>query len=363
MVAPKQPKVGASTNTSPATPAQEPAPGKRTLVEVCYENGPDPALLRLLEQFRDRPPSLLDDLLPRDPEVAKRRIAEGMARAKEVIIGELPLGGWLVGTRAEFQKAVRSDEAEIASRTIEAARSTVSGAVAVAAGTARGESSILIMRRGEAAAAVEQAVTAMAPNPHSVEPGGSRTSARGARLEPEAHRSTAQPEPPSARTEPPARATPPAPPQPEVPVHSELPRIDLRPQTRPSRGPATPIKPGVLVPKSQRQPRDKTLVDDLKLRSVPTLRNGEPNPAFDPFTPSFIGGHFKSEQRRTGSDDPRDWRNPKGYEAQHPNGRPWAKYGEPPGTTLTWGTIHDNRALQKPREFNQKMNAKPKPLP
>jgi hypothetical protein len=157
---------------------------------------------------------------------------------------------------------------------------------------------------------------------------------------------------------------PPAPAEPEAPVHSELPKIELRPQlTRPSRGPTTPIKPGVLIPKSQRQPRDKTLVDDLKLRSVPTLRDGNKNPEFDSFTPSFIAGHFTSEQRRTGSDDPRDWRAPKGYEAQHPNGRPWAKYGEPPGTKLTWGTIHDNRSLQKPREFKQNMNAKPKPLP
>lgn len=206
------------------------------------------------------------------------------------------------------------------------------------------------MRKVEAAAAIEGAVMALgqakqaAANQAPV--GTQRDLARGAPLEHQAKRSG---EP----------STPPA----DVPASPpEGQRIRLG---RPPQRPPTPIGPGTLVPKSQRPPRDRSLVDDLKLRSVDTLRDGSPNPAFDPFTPSFIAGHFKSEQRRTGSDDPRTWRNPKGYAAQHPNGRPYARYGEPQGTRLTWGTVEDNRDLQKPREFGQTPHLpdNPKPLP
>ncbi len=109
--------------------------------------------------------------------------------------------------------------------------------------------------------------------------------------------------------------------------------------------------------------RDPTLIADLKRRSVPTFLDGSPNPEFDPNTPGHIAAHFKREQGRTGSDSPYRWRNPEGYQAQHPNGRPFAIFGEPPGTRLHWGTIEDNSKLQAKREFGQTPTIRPKPLP
>jgi len=55
-----------------AAPAQDaPTVGKVTRVQQCYEHAP-----QLLAQFRDRPHSYLDDLLPpHDPEEVKRLIA------------------------------------------------------------------------------------------------------------------------------------------------------------------------------------------------------------------------------------------------------------------------------------------------
>ncbi|MEO8553152.1 MAG: hypothetical protein ABI678_24435 [Kofleriaceae bacterium] len=348
------------------TTEHAPVPGKRTLVDVCYENGPDPGILQLLEHFRERPPSYLDDLLPRDPEIAKRRIAEGMARAKEVIIGELPLGGWLVGTRGDFQNAVRRDEQQIASRTIDAARSTVAGAIAAAAGTARGESSILIMRRAEAAAAVEGALMAVAATAQpKYQPGGQRETARGATLEPQARRASAAP----------------APPQPG-PVHSELPKISLgtRPPAPPNEtepihlhpAPRPPTKkvprapePKVVYPSTPQGPgqrRNEGLKTELKRRSVTTQLDGTDNLDFDVNTPMHIVEHFKAEQERTQSNDASKWRNPPGYEGQHPNGRPYWEYGEPAGTKLHWGTAADN-SIQNTRELGKTPRKPAKPLP
>jgi len=104
------------------------------------------------------------------------------------------------------------------------------------------------------------------------------------------------------------------------------------------------------------------LIADLKQRSVPSDRQGNPNPDFDPNTPKHIADHFKNEQRRTGSDSPGKWKNPPGYQAQHPNGRLFARHGEPPGTRLHWGTAADNQ-LQKIREMGQTPRQPPKPLP
>jgi hypothetical protein len=347
----KQKRPGATPGRVAAPQEQQLTAGKVTRVQQCYERGP-----QLIAQFRDRPRSYLDDLFPtHDPEEIKRMIAERAARDEEEVLVALPLGGWIVGKRKDVERIARHEETVIQLRTLDAMRSTISGSVAASIAQARGDSAIVIMKKAEAAAAIEGAVMAVGAAKQAANrppPSSGRESARGAPLEPEAHRPGAPTPKPAA---PPAVAPPPTP-------DIEGQKITLG---RPPRGPQTPIGPGTLVPKSQRRPRDRSLVDDLKLRSVHTLRDGSPNPEFDPFTPRFIAGHFKSEQRRTGSDDPRAWKNPKGYAAQHPNGRPYAKYGEPPGTRLTWGTVEDNRDLQKPREFGQtpKLPDNPKRLP
>lgn len=340
----------------PPPPGQEldkgkvsPTTAKGKPLQQCNEYAP-----QLLAQFRDRPPSYLDDLLPpRDPEEVKRLFAERAARDGEHVIVELPLGGWIVGKRKDVEKIASHEQTQIGLRTIDAIRSTVSGTLAATIARAKGDSAIVVMKKAEAAAAIEGALTAASKAKQAanqLQISNHREFARGAPLDPQTHRS-GQPSP-TAPT--PAGTTLVSPPDPENQ------RIRLG---RPARGAQTPIGPGTPVPKSQRVPRDLSLKDDLKLRSVPTFLDGSANPKFDPFTPSFIAGHFKFEQRRTGSDNPRDWLNPKGYDAQHPNGRPYAIYGEPPGTCLTWGTIEDNRKLQKPREFGQTPHLPEKPIP
>lgn len=318
-------------------------------VRQCNEYAP-----QLLAQFRDRPPSYLDDLLPpRDPEELKRLFAERAAQDSEDVIVELPLGGWIVGKRKDVEQIARHEETQIGIRTLDAVRSSISGTLAATIARANGDSAIVVMKKAEAATAIEGALTAAGKTKRAanqLQISNHRELARGAPLEPQPHRSS-QPLPTLPA---PAGASSVSPPDPENQ------RIRLG---RPARGSQTLISPGVPVPKSQRVPRDLSLKDDLKLRSVPTFLDGSSNPKFDPFTPSFIAGHFKFEQRRTGSDNPRDWLNPKGYDAQHPNGRPYAIYGEPPGTCLTWGTIEDNRKLQKPREFGQTPHLPEKPIP
>lgn len=347
-----------------AAEQEGPAVGKVTRVQQCDENAPE-----MLARFRERPRTYLDDLLPpRDPAALKQQLAERAARDHELVIGELPLGGWLVGRRKDFDQIARHEQTQITLRTIDATRSTVAGTVATTIATALGNSPTVVMRKAEAAAAIEGIVTAIGKAAKNQPPPRSdRETARDAPLEQAAHRSTAPaPNAPTRNAPAPSPAPTPAKPTPAVsPPDPEHQRLTLG---RPARGPQTPIGPGTRVPRSQRVARDRSLVDELKLRSVPTKLDGtehDDDIKFDPFTPSFIAGHFKSEQRRTGSDNPRDWRNPPGYAAQHPNGRPYALYGEPPGTRLTWGTVEDNRDLQKPRELGQtpSLPDRGKPLP
>jgi hypothetical protein len=108
--------------------------------------------------------------------------------------------------------------------------------------------------------------------------------------------------------------------------------------------------------------RNPALISQLKRRSVPTDKRGRPNPHFDPNTPGHIAAHFKREQARTNSDSPKQWRNPPGFEAQHPNGRPVAVHGEPPGTTLHWGTIRDHK-MQSAREEGKTPRPHVVPIP
>jgi hypothetical protein len=369
----------ATPGRNAAAPEQTSVPGKRTQVQLCYESGPD--LAEMMQRFRDRTPSALDQ--PRlDPEQLKRRIAEGIARAKEQIIGELPLGGWLAAPRGVFEEEVRKDERKIVIRTLDAATSTASGALAVAAGTARGESSILIMRRAEAAAVVEQVVMSLGTGVKPTEmPVDSRETAGGAPLEPQAHRPAAPAEPPTptaprlelgARTRPrpaPEATERPESVRPEAKRFNETEPIYLHPKPRtptvkvPREPVPRPVYPDTKTGPAAGEKRKQKLVTDLKRRSVPTRLDGSGNPGFDIETPSHIVDHFKAEQARTQSNNPKKWNNPPGYDAQHPNGRRFADYGEPKNTRLHWGTVEDNRELQGVREGGGAPNVQPKPIP
>ena len=309
---------GSKTNGT----SHAPLPGKQTLVEAELARAIPLARLDVCPEYPPRQPSLLDDLLPRDKADLERRIAIATVRANELVIGALPLGGVFMGKREHYRIAIEVDRAEIGMRTL-SAHTTVLGAIAGSILRLRGAPDVTIMQGAEAGAAIEGVIGALSRGVAARPPTG-RSGSRAAA---------------SAATKPASKKRP-------------------SNATRPP--PARPLPAPANI---AGQRRSRSLVDDLKRRSVHTKLDGSPNPKFDPRTPSHIAHHFKREQMRTKSNSPRRWNNPEGYEAQHPNGRPFARYGEPPGTRLHWGTIEDNGNLQGPREMGKVPHTPPKPLP
>jgi hypothetical protein len=292
-------------------------PGKATLVEAELARAIPLARLDVCPEYPPRQPSLLDDLLPRDKADLERRIAIATVRANELVIGALPLGGVFMGKREHYRVAIEVDRAEIGMRTL-SAHTTVLGAIAGSILRLRGAPDVTIMQGAEAGAAIEGVIGALS---------------RGATARPPTKSPTIA-----------AKAAAPKPPAPKAP-------------------PKVTRTAAAAKSSSSSNRRSSSLIDDLKWRSVRTNLDGSPNPRFDPKTASHIANHFKQEQIRTQSNSPRKWKVPNGYQAQHPNGQLFAEVGEPAGTRLHWGTVEDNRDLQKPREMGQTPHLPPKPLP
>jgi hypothetical protein len=300
-------------------------PGKQTLVEAELARAIPLPRLDVCPEYPPRQPSLLDDLLPRDKADLERRMAIATVRANELVIGALPLGGVFLGKREHYRIAIEVDRAEIGMRTL-TAHTTMLGAIAGSILRLRGAPDVTIMQGAEAGAVIEGVIGAL--------------SRRGT----------------SPGVTPPKRFTMTS----EPPVKKE-PTATAAAAKAPT-APA-PAATGAAKSSSSNGGRSSSLISDLKWRSVRTNLDGTPNPRFDPKTPSHIANHFKQEQIRTQSNSPGKWRVPKGYQAQHPNGQLFSEVGEPVGTRLHWGTVEDNRDLQKPREMGQTPHKPPKPLP
>ena len=308
-------------------------PGKQTLVEAELARAIPLPRLDVCPEYPPRQPSLLDDLLPRDKADLERRMAIATVRANELVIGALPLGGVFMGKREHYRIAIEVDRAEIGMRTL-TAHTTMLGAIAGSILRLRGAPDVTIMQGAEAGAVIEGVIGAL--------------SRRGTAP------TLTPPKPITMTSEPMVKAPAAKAPAPTAPA-AKAPAAKT-PTAQP------PAATAVAATSSSNR-RSSGLISDLKWRSVKTNLDGTPNPRFDPRTPSHIANHFKQEQIRTQSNSPRKWKVPNGYQAQHPNGQLFADVGEPVGTRLHWGTVEDNRDLQKPREMGQTPHKQPKPLP